>query len=224
MDFRLNMIMMFAMHRAVEDTPMVVRPIAAGPHLILNFQPSQPHGSPAGPGQSVGLTIGGQDEPAAFAHGGRSHPASLLRFSRHNGADSRAAVAVLRQLADLIEDAAAPEVSGNVFRREGEFWTVRYEGSVTRLADAKGLWYLARLLGDPGREFHAIDLEAAGAPAPTPAGRGRAGAGELSVRPDLGDAGELLDATAKAAYKARLGELAAELEEAERCGDPGRAT
>jgi hypothetical protein len=43
------------------------------------------------------------------------------------------------------------------------------------------------------------------------------------VRPDLGDAGELLDATAKAAYKARLGELAAELEEAERCSDPGRA-
>jgi hypothetical protein len=43
------------------------------------------------------------------------------------------------------------------------------------------------------------------------------------VRPDLGDAGALLDARAKAAYKARLGELAAELEEAQRCGDPGRA-
>jgi hypothetical protein len=53
--------------------------------------------------------------------------------------------------------------------------------------------------------------------------RGGAGAGGLRVRPDLGDAGELLDAKAKAAYKARLDELAAELEEAERFGDPGRA-
>jgi hypothetical protein len=43
------------------------------------------------------------------------------------------------------------------------------------------------------------------------------------VRADLGDAGELLDATAKAAYKARLAELRAELEEAERCNDPARA-
>jgi hypothetical protein len=31
MDFRLDLSMMVAMHRAVEDTPMFVRPIAAGP-------------------------------------------------------------------------------------------------------------------------------------------------------------------------------------------------
>jgi tetratricopeptide (TPR) repeat protein len=53
--------------------------------------------------------------------------------------------------------------------------------------------------------------------------RGGAGSGELQVRPDLGDAGELLDAKAKAAYKARLDELQAELDEAERFNDPGRA-
>ena len=46
--------------------------------------------------------------------------------------------------------------------------------------------------------------------------------GELRVRPDLGDAGEPPDAKAKAAYKARPGELEAELE-AERPHDPGRA-
>jgi tetratricopeptide (TPR) repeat protein len=121
--------------------------------------------------------------------------------------------------------AADAEVSGNLFRREGEYWTVRYEGSVARLKDAKGLRYLARLLADPGREYHAADLAAAGSPAARPAPseeRARA-ASELHVRPDLGDAGELLDAQAKAAYKARLGELAAELDEAERFSDPGRA-
>jgi tetratricopeptide (TPR) repeat protein len=121
---------------------------------------------------------------------------------------------------------AAPEVSRNRFRREGEYWTVRYEGSVALLKDAKGLRHLAQLLGNPGREFHAIDLEVAETrsqrPAPS-AARDRAGTGELQVRPDLGDAGELLDTKAKAAYKARLDELAAELDEAERFGDPGRA-
>jgi len=55
---------------------------------------------------------------------------------------------------------AAGGGSGNVFRREGEYWTVRYNGSVARLKDAKGLRYLARLLADPGREFHAVDLAA----------------------------------------------------------------
>jgi hypothetical protein len=45
----------------------------------------------------------------------------------------------------------------------------------------------------------------------------------VSAGASLGDAGELLDARARAAYRARLGELAAELEEAERCNDPCRA-
>jgi tetratricopeptide (TPR) repeat protein len=118
---------------------------------------------------------------------------------------------------------AVAGVSGNVFRREGEYWTVCYDGSVARLRDAKGLRCLARLLAHPGREFHAADLEAAGSQAFRPGVRTGAGTGELRVRPDLGDAGELLDARAKAAYKARLDELAAELEEAERRHDPGRA-
>jgi hypothetical protein len=129
------------------------------------------------------------------------------------------------QVADLFGGIAA-EVCRNLFRREGEYWTVRYEGSVARLKDAKGLRLLALLLADPGREFHAVHLEAAGRraarPAP-PGARNGAGADRLPVRPDLGDAGELLDALAKAAYKARLDELAAELEEAGRCNDPGRA-
>jgi hypothetical protein len=113
-----------------------------------------------------------------------------------------------------------------VFRREGEYWTVVFGGSVVRLKDTKGLRHLARLLAHPGREFHAVDLEAAEVQPPraAPVGRrGRAGGDELPVRPDLGDAGVLLDATAKAAYQARLVELRAELEEAESFHDPARA-
>ena len=117
---------------------------------------------------------------------------------------------------------ALRELTGNVFRLEGEYWTVAYEGSVVRLKDTKGLRHLARLLTQPAREFHAVDLEAADS-RPAVGSRGRAGGDELEVRPDLGDAGTLLDATAKTAYKARMGELRAELEETERCNDPIRA-
>jgi tetratricopeptide (TPR) repeat protein len=122
--------------------------------------------------------------------------------------------------------AAGPEVTGSVFRREGEYWTVVYDGAVVRLKDTKGLRHLARLLTQPGREFHTADLEAADSQAarPGPSGqRNRRELGELAVRADLGDAGTLLDATAKAAYRARLGELQVELEEAEDSNDPVRA-
>jgi hypothetical protein len=119
--------------------------------------------------------------------------------------------------------AAVAEAAGNLFRREGEYWTVAYDGAVVRLKDAKGLRHLARLLAQPGREFHTVDLEAAdGQPGPPGARAGR-GERELAVRRDLGNAGAQLDATAKAAYQARLGELRAELAEAEACNDPVRA-
>jgi chemotaxis response regulator CheB len=119
--------------------------------------------------------------------------------------------------------AAAPQALRNVFRREGEYWTVCYEGSVVRLKDSKGLRHLARLLAHPGREFHAVDLEAVDSGGASPGQGERAHSGELAVRPDLGDAGALLDASAKAAYKARLEELRAELEEAEGCNDAALA-
>ena len=118
-------------------------------------------------------------------------------------------------------------ISRSLFRREGQYWTVCYEGTVVRLKDAKGLRHLARLLTHPAREFHAVDLEAAERqPAlAAPAGAQDRAAGQgLVVRPDLGDAGELLDATAKAAYQTRIHELRTELEEAEGCNDPARAT
>jgi hypothetical protein len=95
---------------------------------------------------------------------------------------------------------AAPELPRNLFRREGEYWTVAYDGAVVRLRDAKGLHYLAQLLTHPGREFHVIDLEAADIQvAPAVVGGSRPGSGEpqLTLRPDLGDAGFLLDAAAK---------------------------
>src|SRR5262249_19333472 len=111
---------------------------------------------------------------------------------------------------------AAPEApSGNaVFRLEGDYWTIEHEGVVSRLKDTTGLRYLAHLLRHPGREFHALEVLRAGA------GPGVADAGA----PAQGGTGPVLDPQAKAAYRARLADLRAELDEAEEFNDPGRAT
>ena len=129
----------------------------------------------------------------------------------------------LRELEAGTAVGAGPQ--GNAFRREGEYWTVAYEGSLVRLRDSKGLRYLATLLANPGREFHVVDLEAEeDRVGRSPSVRGaRPGSDGVEVRPDLGDAGEMLDATAKAAYRSRLEDLQADLEEAESFNDPARA-
>ena len=124
-----------------------------------------------------------------------------------------------------IAEAGAAEASlaHNVFRREGDYWSIGYDGTLVRLRDTKGLHYLARLLAEPGREFHTVDLEGeqnGRTPTAQPALREL---DELTERADLGDAGALLDAQAKAEYKARLQELEDELEEAEAWADPERA-
>jgi tetratricopeptide (TPR) repeat protein len=114
----------------------------------------------------------------------------------------------------------------HVLRREGEYWTVLHDGEVVRLRDSKGLRCLARLLAHPGQEIFAGELEGwavDGKPAPD-ARRRASGPYEIEVRADLGDAGALLDASAKAAYKARLDELRDALVEAERFNDSARAS
>ncbi len=57
----------------------------------------------------------------------------------------------------------------NVFRQEGDYWSISFEDHTVTLRDLKGLHYLARLLAHPGREFHVLDLVASGvAPAALP--------------------------------------------------------
>jgi tetratricopeptide (TPR) repeat protein len=144
----------------------------------------------------------------AHAAGGREHAALLER---------RTAGGLLDELR-VVSSHAPPEVVGhsdrprgpNVFRREGDYWTVEFDGRTVRLRDLKGMRYLSRLLAAPGREFHVLDLVAL-------EGGGTGG------RPVLGDAGELLDAQAKQAYRRRLAEIAEDLDEADALGDAERA-
>jgi tetratricopeptide (TPR) repeat protein len=108
----------------------------------------------------------------------------------------------------------------NLFRREGDYWSVTFDGQTVRIRDLKGMRYLARLLTDPGREYHVLDLVAAesGQVGPVHAG------GLQGLRHSaLGDAGEVIDAQAKQAYRRRLAEIDDDLEQAHAGGDEERA-
>jgi hypothetical protein len=127
------------------------------------------------------------------------------------------------------DDAASVERDGgaeelpvtdlNVFRREGDYWSVVFEGRTVRVRNLKGIRYLSRLLADPGREFHVLDLVAAES--------GRVAAAESGLAAGLsrtgpGDAGEMLDARAKDAYRRRLAEIEDDIEQGRALEDTER--
>ena len=108
----------------------------------------------------------------------------------------------------------------SVFRREGDYWLVEFEGRVVLLHDAKGLHHLARLFAEPGRELHVLDMvasERAGI-----VGTSSEGKDVVAVGFSM-DAGVLLDAQAKAAYRRRLAEIEDDIDEARLLGDDERA-
>lgn len=109
--------------------------------------------------------------------------------------------------------------SFNVFRREGDYWSLIFEGHTIRVRDVKGIRYLARLLAEPGREFHVLDLVAAEAGNGGKSDTNRRG---KAPRPDPGDAGEMLDARAKDAYRRRLAEIDEDIERAHELQDADR--
>ncbi|HSK91557.1 MAG TPA: hypothetical protein VK875_09605 [Euzebyales bacterium] len=107
----------------------------------------------------------------------------------------------------------------NVLRREADYWSVQFDGHTVRVRDLKGMRYLARLLADPGREFHVLDLVA------TEAGGAAGDGGQAASGSDsaLGHAGELLDEQARTAYRRRLAEIDADIDQAQAIGDTQRA-
>ncbi|CAN5817631.1 hypothetical protein BH23ACT5_BH23ACT5_06260 [soil metagenome] len=118
-------------------------------------------------------------------------------------------------LAEEIESAGVGETAGadggrGVFHREGEYWSVGLGDAPVQVRDSKGMRHVGRLLASPGREFHALELVAL----------------EEGVPPEVGPSGGglvVLDRRAKGQYRQRLVELEAEMEEAQRWGDPERA-
>ncbi|MGW0965103.1 ATP-binding protein [Streptomyces sp. NPDC002516] len=102
------------------------------------------------------------------------------------------------------------------FRREGPLWHLVYAGREARLPDSKGLRDIAVLLGRPGIPVPATDLAAPGGTARNVG----TSTGDLHAP---GDLGEVIDATARAAYRRRLRELEGEAEGADVSGDAVRS-
>ena len=173
---------------------------------------------------------------------GAPYEAALARVGfadalRASGREQRAALelAAARAVLDRIvtertaDDVVSVERDGqaeqvpvtglNTFRREGDYWSVVFEGRTVRVRDLKGIRYLARLLADPGRELHVLDLVAAesGQAGGTDSGR----VADLS-RTGPGDAGEMLDVRAKDAYRRRLAEIEDDIEQARALEDTER--
>lgn len=120
--------------------------------------------------------------------------------------------------------AAASGPRPSVFRQQGEFWTLEFEGQVAHLADLKGLDHLAQLLVIPGREVLAAELMAAGTGPADARGRdvGTTTQDGLHAGVSAG-VGAALDPTAKRAYRERIEELRSEVDEADQFGDTERA-
>ena len=132
----------------------------------------------------------------------------LARALRAGGRDDQAALELqaARTTLERIEVPASATPGANVIRREGDYWSLVFEGSTVRVRDLKGMRYLAQLLVHPGREFHVLDLVAT----------------ETGQRPDPGDAGEMLDERAKTAYRRRLAEIDEDIEQARALRDETR--
>jgi len=112
------------------------------------------------------------------------------------------------------------------FRKQGEYWTIVYEGRRLLLKNVLGLAYIHHLLGRPGESVHVLDLVSSIRP-PSP---GRASHAQMSQDQlneeglTVGDRDDLdpaLDPEAKAAYRKRLTDIEEDVAEAERNNDVG---
>src|SRR5690606_7030696 len=116
---------------------------------------------------------------------------------------SRAASAPARRPAGTPqEDVAAP-----VFSEEGDVVSISWRGRSVRVKATKGVAVLSTLVARPGVAVHVLDLMHAG---------------QAHAPVDKGDAGDLLDAEARASYRARVAELRDEISAAESDADLGR--
>jgi pimeloyl-ACP methyl ester carboxylesterase len=107
----------------------------------------------------------------------------------------------------------------NVFRLDGEYWTVGYRGRVVTLRDSKGLRDISRLLAEPGRELHVLELA-------SPGGQPSTTSEAVAADSDLGSgaiADPVLDEEARRQYKLRISELEHEIDEAQERHDDAAA-
>jgi hypothetical protein len=104
-------------------------------------------------------------------------------------------------------DQGSPTPLPNVFRREGDFWTLTFAGKTIRLKDSLGLQCIAHLLAKQRCELDAALLRAIVS-------------GNIPVKPSAGI--EVLDSQAHEHYRADYEDLLFQMEEAEENNDIAR--
>ena len=164
------------------------------------------------------MVLGAAQRRAGNEEAARMEFRSAQRALEAFGAAARAQTA--GALADGVEPGRRepPPVAAAtaVFRVDGDMRMVVFDDRTVRLRELKGFRYLQRLLAEPDREFHVLDLVAVeagtlptGAPVDHDAVVTRSGDDGLTV----------LDDKAREAYRRRLAEVELDIEEATRCND-----
>ena len=154
---------------------------------------------------------------------GSNHRADLELHAAHTildeiaaGPSAPPAVAVSRRNAPDEQPAA----SVNVFRREGDYWTVIFDGSTVRVRNRKAC---TTWRGCSPIRAGSTTCSTSSPPRPA-ASRTSTAAKRPACRVSLlGDAGEMLDARAKDAYRRRLAEIDDDIDQARAIGDAERA-
>jgi tetratricopeptide (TPR) repeat protein len=118
---------------------------------------------------------------------------------------------------------ATRETSACVFRCDGDTRTVRFDGTTVLLHDLLGFRYLERLLAEPNREFHVLDLVAVerGSLPTVRHGSETASDDGLTIT-DGGHAGLHLDERAREAYRRRLVDIDEDIDDATMMNDAAR--
>ncbi len=118
------------------------------------------------------------------------------------------------------DSTAPPEAEICLFRCSASVRTIRFDGITVTARDLKGLRYLERLLAEPHREFHVLDLVAVERGSlPTRPGTT---AGESLTSGDGGSAGLHLDNQAREAYRRRLADIDEDIDDATLANDLAR--
>ncbi|MBX3230932.1 MAG: AAA family ATPase [Labilithrix sp.] len=213
------------MRATIADVALRCDDAARFPQLLAELEPARgrntawgPFGFTCGPPYDVLVgsllaRLGRRDEAGAAFD-------AALALARRSGATAneawvhrarREALSDTTGVTEVRAPAAAQQPPPRLeftLRVEGNDVIVRCDGRTTRLRSVRGLPMLVRLVEEPGREMHVLDL---------------ASEPDDENVVDRGDAGEVFDAKAREAYQKRIADLRAEIDDADRSADVGRA-
>lgn len=153
---------------------------------------------------------------------------SGVRFGNHRdvelpgASERRSAFSVLRR--GVTPDAARRMAieQENVFRLDGDYWTVGYRGLVVSIRDSKGLRDIGRMVAEPNREFHALHLAAEGGNEPPRAAMATVDVGAAITVDPQSPREPLIDEAARSEYRRRITELEEDIDDAALRGDDER--